>query len=278
MPATGKFTMKDLRSARQSGQKVAMLTCYDFTTARLMEEAGVRTILVGDSASNVILGNATTLPIRLDFLIELTAAVRRGAPNALLIADMPFGSYQRSSAQGVKNVCRMVQLSGCDCVKLELTVRQTPLVSRLADGGVPVMVHLGLRPQTVSLLGGYRAQARTPHEIDQLVADAMVLEKAGAATILLEAVPPAAARAIIAATALPVIGCGAGPDCHGHVVVVHDCLGLTSNPPRFVPVLADMAGAYKNAFADYVHRVADGRYPAAQHVYEMAAGAADPSK
>ncbi|HTW95341.1 MAG TPA: 3-methyl-2-oxobutanoate hydroxymethyltransferase [Tepidisphaeraceae bacterium] len=278
-----KFTMKDLRLARQSGTKVAMLTCYDFTMARLMSEAGVRAMLVGDSAANVILGHATTLPISAEFLIELTAAVRRGAPQALVVADMPFGSYQRSAAQGVKNVCRMVQHSGCDCVKLELTARQSELVRRLADSGVAVMGHLGLRPQTVGLMGGYRAQARTPREIEFLVKEAAALEKAGAAAILLEAVPAAAARAVIEAVGLPVMGCGAGPDCHGHVVVAHDALGLTENPPRFVPVLGDMASALKDCFADYVRRIADGKYPEAQHEYEMsvkpsAAGAAEQVK
>jgi 3-methyl-2-oxobutanoate hydroxymethyltransferase len=278
MPVAPKFTLSDLRSARQRGAKVAMLTCYDFTTARLMDEAGVRALLVGDSAANVILGHSTTLPVPLPFMIELTAAVRRGAPHALVVADMPFGSYQRSPAQGVKNVCRMVQLSACDCVKIEVTRRQTPLVERLADAGVAVMAHLGLRPQSVGLLGGYRAQARTPHEVDLLVEEAIALEEAGAAAILLEAVPATAARAVIAATELPVIGCGAGPDCHGQVVVMHDAVGLTPQPPRFAPVLGDMASALKACFADYVRSVTEGRYPAPQHGYEMSAGAAEKAK
>ena len=275
MPDADKFTLADLRSARLSGQKLAILTCYDYTTARLMQDAGLRALLVGDSAANVILGHATTLPVSLPFMIDLTAAVRRGAPNALLIADMPFGSYQRGVSSAVKNVCRMVQLSGCDCVKMEVTRRQSTLVRRLADAGVAVMAHLGLRPQSVGLLGGYRAQARTADEARALVEEAITLQEAGAAALLLEAVPPAAARLVVDETSIPVIGCGAGPDCHGHVVVMHDVLGLSHHPPRFAPVLADLGGSMKACFADYVKRIADGKYPSAQHGYEMSASEAD---
>src|SRR5947209_10079385 len=141
---TKKFTLKDLRAARTGGAKVAMLTCYDFTTARLMQEAGVPALLVGDSAGNVVLGHATTLPVPLSFMIEITAAVRRGAPLALVVADMPFGSYHGSVARGVKNVCRMVQQSGCDGVKLEVAAGHLPLVRELADAGVAIVAHLGL--------------------------------------------------------------------------------------------------------------------------------------
>src|SRR3954447_5621005 len=153
-----KYTLNDLRAARASGTKVPMLTCYDFTTAKLMHEAGVPTLLVGDSAGNVILGHETTLPVPLHFMIQLAAAVRRGAPNAFLVADMPFGSYHGSTARAVRNVCRMVQKTGCDCVKLEVAASQLKLVRELADAGVAVMAHLGLRPQSVGVLGSYRTQ------------------------------------------------------------------------------------------------------------------------
>jgi 3-methyl-2-oxobutanoate hydroxymethyltransferase len=265
------FTLSDLRAARESGQKVPVLTCYDYTTARLMQRAGVPMLLVGDSAANVILGHATTLPIRLDFMIQLTAAVRRGAPLAMVVADMPFGSYQASTAQGVKNICKMVKLSGCDCVKIETGETHLPLVRRLADAGIAVMVHLGLRPQTIGMLGGYRFQARTADEADRLVKLAQQAEAHGAAALLLEAVPPEPAAAVVKETHLPVIGCGAGPACHGHVVVTQDALGLTDRPPRFVPALANFADPAIGAYTEYIRLVREQEYPARQHQYEMPA-------
>jgi 3-methyl-2-oxobutanoate hydroxymethyltransferase len=261
--------MKDLRAARESGPAVAMLTCYDFTTAKLMASAGVNALLVGDSAASVILGHENTLPVSLDFMIEITAAVRRGAPKALVVADMPFGSYHQSSSQGVKNVARMVQLSGCDCVKLEASEKQARLISLLTDAGVPTMAHLGLRPQTVNLLGGYRVQGRTAGDAEKLIQTAIRLERAGAASLLLEAVPPPVAQAIVEATKIPIIGCGAGNACHGHVVVTQDALGMTGTSAKFVPQLADLGTAMKAAFADYVRQVESGEYPGPQHAYEM---------
>ena len=246
-----------------------MLTCYDFTTARLMQEAGVRTLLVGDSAANVILGHETTVPVSLEFMMEIAAAVRRGAPRAFVVADMPFGSYHQSLRQGVRNVTKMMQYSGCDCVKLESSAKQAGLISRLADAGVAVMAHLGLRPQSVNLLGGYRWQGRTAREATELVKTAEKLEHAGAAALLLEAVPPQVAQAIVESTEVPVIGCGAGPACQGFVVVTHDLLGLSQHTPRFVPVLGDLAAPMRACFADYVRQVEAGEYPAAQHAYEM---------
>jgi 3-methyl-2-oxobutanoate hydroxymethyltransferase len=271
MPLTDpkKFTFADLRAARLSGTKVPMLTCYDYTTARLMQDAGVPALLVGDSAANVILGHDTTIPIKLDFLIEITAAVRRGAPRALLVADMPFGSYQGSTSQGVKNVTRMLQLSGCDCVKLEAGPSQARLVQKLADAGVAVMVHLGLRPQAVGLLGGYKTQGRTAGAASCIVDLASNLVYRGAAAVLLEAVPPEVAAAVVDAVEVPVIGCGAGPACHGYVFVTQDALGLSPHRPRFVPELGDVATPMLEAFKKYVALVSSGKYPAAEHAYGM---------
>lgn len=266
-----RFTLSDLRAARTAGKKVAMLTCYDYTTARWMDQAGVPAILVGDSAGSVILGHPSTLPTPLSFMIEITAAVRRGAPNAFLVADMPFGSYHASVAQGVRNVARMVKLTGCDCIKLEVGDSHTRLIRRLADAGVAVMAHLGLRPQSVGLLGGYRYQGRTAEQADSIVSAAVAMQEAGAASLLLEAVPPEVSQAVVAATSVPVIGCGAGPVCHGSVIVTLDGLGLTLSRPRFVPPLTDMSAPLVSAFSDYVHRVATGQYPAAEHQYEMPA-------
>ncbi|MGA3065634.1 MAG: 3-methyl-2-oxobutanoate hydroxymethyltransferase [Tepidisphaeraceae bacterium] len=271
-PLDKKFTLADLRSARLSRRKIPFLTCYDYSMARLMQQAGVPALLVGDSASNVILGYPSTLPISLDFLIELTAAVRRGAPNCLLVADMPFGSYQASDSQGFKNVARMVQLSGCDCVKIEVAASHARLVARLADAGVAMIAHLGLRPQTVGLSGGYQARGRTAADAMEIVKLAGQMERAGAAAILLEAVPPEVGAAVVEAVGLPVIGCGAGPACHAHVVVTHDAIGLTTgNKPRFVPQLADLSKPLVDSLKEYVRLVTDGRYPAHEHFYEMPA-------
>jgi 3-methyl-2-oxobutanoate hydroxymethyltransferase len=215
----------------------------------------------------VILGHPTTLPIPLSFLIELTAAVRRGAPRCLLVADMPFGSYQASVSQGVKNVIRMVQLSGCDCVKIEAADGHLRLIRRLADAGIAVMAHVGLRPQSIGLLGEFKAQGRTAAEAERIVHSASRLAQAGAAAILLEAVPPDVSAAVVDAVSVPVIGCGAGPACHGFVFVAHDALGLTPRKPKFAPALGDIATPMREAFEKYVQLVESGQYPAAEHNY-----------
>jgi 3-methyl-2-oxobutanoate hydroxymethyltransferase len=268
-PLPRKFTLNDLRAARATGAKVPMLTCYDFTTARLMHEAGVPAILVGDSAGNVILGHDTTIPVPLQFMIQTAAAGKRGAPHAFLVADMPLGSYHGSPSRAVRNVFRMVQLSGCDCVKLEAAESQLTAIRELADAGVAIMAHLGLRPQTIGVLGGFRAQGRTAAEAEKIVGLARQMEEAGAASILLEAVPAEVAAAVVEATSVPVIGCGAGPACHGHVVVMHDTLNLTPRPPRFVPKLGDIATPMIDAFQAYVRDVTSGAYPAPEHGYQM---------
>jgi len=264
-----KVTLADIRALRVAKQRMAMLTCYDFTTARLMHEAGVPIILVGDSAASVILGHPNTLPVSLSFMIEITAAVRRGAPNSFLLSDMPFGSYQASVAQGIRGVSKMVQRTGCDAVKLEVSDGSVELVKKLADSGVAIVAHLGLKPQAVGLLGGYRFQGRTAVEAEKIVASALLMEDAGAAAILLEAVPPEVAKAVVEKTSIPIFGCGAGPDCHSSVIVTQDALGLTPYRPRFVPALADHATPLKAAFTQYVDEVATGRYPAAEHDYIM---------
>jgi 3-methyl-2-oxobutanoate hydroxymethyltransferase len=270
MPAPAKkFTLADLRAARQSGKKLAMLTAYDFTTARLMQDTGVPMLLVGDSAANVILGHETTVAAPLTFMIELTAAVRRGAPMCLVSADMPFGSYGGELASGFRNVVRMMKLSGADCVKLEVGPEHTTLVRELAGIGVAVIAHLGLRPQSVGLLGGYRARGRTAEDARAVVSLASEMQRAGAAAILLEAVPPEVSAAVVDRTQIPVIGCGAGPACHAHVIVTHDGVGLTDHRPRFAPVLGNLAGPMKELFAAYVHKIEAGEYPAPEHTYEM---------
>lgn len=274
-PLDQKFTLTDLRSARTTGAKVPMLTCYDFTSARLMHEVGVPMLLVGDSAANVVLGHASTVPVKLDFLIELTAAVRRGAPHALVMGDMPFGSFQASTAQGVRNVVRMLQLSGCDCVKLEVGASHGRLIRRLADAGVAVVAHIGLRPQSVGVLGGYRAQGRTADDAKTIVSLAQDLQSEGAAALLVEATPPQVTEMIVAVTKIPVIGCGAGPACHAHVVVTPDLMRLTPAQPKFVPAVGDARPMLKQMLAAYVNDIAAGTYPSAEHQYNMPAAEAE---
>jgi 3-methyl-2-oxobutanoate hydroxymethyltransferase len=269
-PLKEKITLTHLRQARERNTKLPILTCYDFTMARLMQEAGVPAILVGDSAANVILGHDTTLPVSLDFMIDITAAVRHGAPLTFLIGDMPFGSYQASAEQALQNVFRMIKQTNCDAVKIEATEHHAPLVTALSAAGAAMIAHLGLRPQSVATLGGYRYQGKTALEAQKIVALSLLMERAGAAAILLEAVPPDVANAVIQVCSVPVIGCGAGPACHASVIVTHDALGFNQHRPRFVPSLADIATPLREAFARYVADVTGGAYPAPQHNYPMA--------
>jgi 3-methyl-2-oxobutanoate hydroxymethyltransferase len=204
-------------------------------------------------------------------MIEIAAAVRRGAPLAFVVADMPFGSYHGSVSRGVRNVVRMVQRTGCDCVKLEVTEVQLDLVRELAGAGIAVMAHLGLRPQAVGLVGGYRTLGRTAEEARAILALSLQMQRAGAAALLIEAVPPEVARVVVDATNIPVIGCGAGPFCHGHVFVTHDAVGLTPAAPRFAPRLGDLATPAIAAYGEYIRQVATGEYPAGEHQYGMPA-------
>ena len=270
MPAlTKKFTLTDFRSARSNGEKIAMLTCYDYTSARLMQEAGVPMILVGDSAANVVLGYDSTLPVTLDFMIEITRAVRKGAPLSFVVGDMPFGSYQASVGQAVRNVCKMIKDTGCDAVKLEVSDGHESVVRALADAGIAVVAHLGLKPQAVGLLGGYKFQGRTAGEAREIVTSALQMQDAGAAIILLEAVPPEIGKECVERLSIPVIGCGAGASCHACVIVTQDGLGLTPHRPRFVPTLTELAAPLRDAFSMYVQSVANGKYPAPEHDYVM---------
>jgi 3-methyl-2-oxobutanoate hydroxymethyltransferase len=258
---------------------MAMLTCYDYTTATHMRAAGVPSLLVGDSAASVILGHTSTLPVSLDFLIELTAAVRRGHPEALLVGDLPFGSYQASTAQAMKSICKFIQKTGCDMVKLEIARLHLPILRRCAANGIAAIAHLGLKPQTIGLLGAYRAQGRTDDEAAELVNLALACESAGAAAILLEAVPSETARQVVEAVSVPVLGCGAGPHVHGHVVVTPDLLGLTPHRPRFVPDTTDLTPTLQGIFEAWVSDVSSRNYPRPEQTYAMkapAAGIANP--
>jgi 3-methyl-2-oxobutanoate hydroxymethyltransferase len=262
------FTMNELRTARKTGKRVSMLTCYDYTTARLLEAAGVQILLVGDSASGVILGHPSTLPITLDFLIELTAAVKRGAPNTLVMGDLPFGSYQAGGASAIDNACEMIKRSGCDAVKVEVSEYHLDMVKALSQSGVAVVAHLGLRPQAVGLMGGYKFQGRTVDEANHIVKQAMSFAHAGAAAILLEAVPAEVGQKVVDETDVPVIGCGAGPACHAHVVVLQDLLRQTPRQPKFVPHI-ELSASLTESAARYVKMIESGDYPTAAHGYAM---------
>jgi 3-methyl-2-oxobutanoate hydroxymethyltransferase len=262
-----RFTINDLRTAAAGGKRSAMLTCYDYTTARQLDGVGVDMLLVGDSAASVMLGHDTTLPVSLDYMIAITAAVRRGAARAMVMGDMPFGSYHASLPQGVRNVCRMLKESNCDLVKIEAGPDHVRLIGKLADAGVGVVPHLGLRPQAVSLLGGYRAQGRTAVEANRLVDLAVAAARAGAVALLLEAVPPEVSQRVVERVGVPVIGCGAGPACHGHVVVLQDLLRQTPHQPRFVPTVTN--GSLIEMAGQYVSQVRSGAYPMKAHCYDM---------
>ncbi len=264
-PVLQPFRLRQLQQARDEGRHVAMLTCYDYTTATHLQQCGVEMLLVGDTAANVILGHDRTTAIELGFLKTLGAAVRRGAHNSYVMADMPFGSYHASTASAVDNVCSVVRDTGCDGVKLEVTRRMLPLVEQLADAGVAVCAHLGLRPQSVQRTG-YRVQANDAEAIERLADEAREFEQAGAATLLIEAVPPGAATRACEGVAVPVIGCGAGPAPTAHVVVLTDLLGLSSRRPRFVPELGQPA--LRDAASAWVTMVRDGTYPAPEHLYQ----------
>lgn len=273
MSQRDKTTLSTLMGRKRSGKKIAVLTAYDYPNACIQEEAGVDCILVGDSAAQVVLGHDSTLPITLDFLVTLATAVRRGAPSVYLIGDMPYLSYQVTAPEAIRNAGRFMAEAGCDCVKVEGDRRLAETVSAMTAATIPVMAHLGLRPQAVHQTGGYRAQGRTAESANRLIEDARILEEAGACALLLEAVPPEPARIIAEATRLPVIGCGAGPHCDGHVVVLHDMLGLSSGPmPRFVKRYGDLRTATADAVRAWVLDIASGAYPGAEHVYPMGEG------
>lgn len=271
-----KTTLTALAAKKQAGQKIVVLTCYDYPTAQIQAEAGVDAILVGDSYGQVVLGYDSTLPVTVDQMITITAAVRRGAPDVFLIGDMPYLSYQVSHEQAIRNAGRFMAEAGCDCVKVEVDQRLADTVAAMSRAGIPVMAHLGLRPQSVHQLGGYRTQGRTAQAAAELARQAEALEEAGACALLLEAVPPEPARIVAEQTHIIVIGCGAGPHVDGHVVVVHDILGwLPGAPPRFAPRYTSVRRQMMRAFKRYVADVAGGQYPSPEQWYPMADGQAD---
>lgn len=262
-----RVTLRDAQQWAQAGERFAMLTCYDATTARWLWRAGIKTMLVGDTAAEVILGHDSTLPASMDFMVEITAAVRRGAPRALLMADMPFGSYQAGEDEAIANAARFLKEGMADLVKLEVDDSFAPLVARMAHAGIPVVAHIGSRPQTVRAMGGYRAAGRSEREAAALADSAELMVGRGAVALLVEAVPDEVGHKIVQRAVhpetgepVPVIGCGAGPGCHGHVVVLQDLLKLSDWQPPFVEPTGELGEAVRAAAAEWVRRVGAGEY------------------
>ena len=261
-------TVLDLPKWKAEGRRLVMLTCYDAAFARLLAEA-VDILLVGDSLNQVIAGQETTLSATLDQMIYHSAAVRRGAPGALLFVDLPFLTYQVTVAEAIRNAGRVLQETGADGVKLEGGQVMAETVRALVDRGIPVMGHLGLTPQSVHALGGYRVQGRSPAAADRLVDDARALEEAGACATVLELLPTEVARRVTAALRIPTIGIGAGIGCDGQVLVLHDMLGLNQGfAPKFLKHYAELGDSVRTAVRDYAGEVRAGRYPGPEHSFE----------
>jgi 3-methyl-2-oxobutanoate hydroxymethyltransferase len=258
------ITIHDLRAYKADGERFAMLTAYDYPTAQILDEAGIPALLVGDSVGNNVLGYQTTLPVTMEEMLHHTRAVARGATNALVVGDMPFGSFQVSVEDGVANATRFLKEGGAAAVKIEGP--QLELVHRLVELGIPVMAHVGLTPQSVHGLGGYRVQGRGEAGA-RVMDEALALEKAGAFAIVLEAMPAELGAEITRTLHIPTIGIGAGPGCDAQVLVLHDVLGLSERPPKLAKAYADLRGEIDRAVRAFAADVAAGRFPDEGHSY-----------
>ncbi|MCC6284544.1 MAG: 3-methyl-2-oxobutanoate hydroxymethyltransferase [Phycisphaerales bacterium] len=254
-PLAGRVTLRTLESWALEGKAFACLTCYDATTARWLERAGVPVLLVGDTAAEVILGFERTTDMPLEILLALTAAVRRGAPHALVMGDMPFLTYHASTGAALRNAGRFLTEGRADCVKIEADASFAPLVKSMTRAGIPVCAHVGSRPQLAGLRGGYGSAGRTADEAASIVGDALALERAGASLLLVEAVPPVVAAEILAQTRVPLIGIGAGPACDGQVLVLQDLVGMSDTPPRFAEPTGSLGAGLVDAARSWIDRV-----------------------
>ncbi len=245
----------------------ACLTAYDATTARWLERAGVHVLLMGDTAAEVILGYPSTVHMPLDVSIALTAAVKRGAPNTLVMADMPFMSYHAGGDAAMVNAGRFISEGCADVIKIEADASFAPLVRRMTTAGIPVCAHVGYRPQTMGVSGGHRIEGRTEAGLQRVLDDALALEDAGAVLLLVEAVPNEVSERLVERAGVPVIGIGAGPACHGQILVLQDLLGMTDARPAFAPAVAKLGPAIRDAASEWVTRVA--QRGVTEHRYEM---------
>jgi 3-methyl-2-oxobutanoate hydroxymethyltransferase len=255
-----------------SPAKITCLTAYDYPTARLLDEAGVDVLLVGDSLAMVMLGYESTLPVTLEEMLHHTRAVRRGTRRALLVADMPYGSYHDDPMDGVRHAVRFVKEAGAEAVKIEGGERRMDLIARLVEAEIPVMGHIGLTPQSVNAFGGFRVQGKTEEAAERVLRDARAVEAAGAFSVVLESIPRELAARITAELKIPTIGIGAGPDCDGQVLVIHDLLGLTfGHQPKFARRYADVGEIISRAAAEYCRDVQQGRFPSDEESYHLPA-------
>lgn len=265
-----KVTNLTFRQKKERGEPITMLTAYDYPTAMAIDKAGIDSILVGDSLAMVVLGYENTLPVTMDEMLHHARAVARGAKAPLLVGDMPFMSYQVSVEDAVRNAGRFLQQGGMDAVKLEGGRERADAVRAITGAGIPVMGHLGLTPQSVHQLGGFRAQGKTSSAAKRLLEDAQILEEAGAFSLVLEAVPARLAEYISKQISIPTIGIGAGAGCDGQVLVTHDLLGLFERfTPKFVKQYANLHETMKTAFTEYIDDVESKRFPATEHSIEM---------
>lgn len=272
--AISKVTFHTLQEKKRAHRPVTSLTAYDYATARLVDEAGVDIILVGDSLAMVVMGYDTTLPVTVDEMLHHTRAVRRAVKRAMVVADMPFGSYQNSIAEGIANAVRFVKEGGAEAVKIEGGAVRCELVERLAGAEIPVVGHLGLTPQAVHRMGGYKVQGKTQAAAEELVRDARMLEAAGASLMVLEGMPREVAAQITSELHIPTIGIGAGPDCDGQILVFHDLVNLSFSPaPKFVRQYGDAAALFRSAIEGYVRDVEERAFPSEAESYHLPAGA-----
>jgi len=259
---------KPLAADSTNKKKITCLTAYDYPTARLMDEAGVDVVLVGDSVAMVVLGYESTLPLTMEESLHHTKAVRRGVQRALVVADMPFGTYQGDVNEALKNAVRFVKEAGAEAVKVEGGERRLEVIARLTEAEIPVMGHVGLTPQSVNAMGGYRVQGKTAGGAEQLLRDARAVEAAGAFSIVLEGIPRELAAEITKSVRIPTIGIGAGPDCDGQILVLHDLLGLTfQEPPKFARRYANVGEVISQAVREYCADVQGGSFPSDAESY-----------
>jgi 3-methyl-2-oxobutanoate hydroxymethyltransferase len=263
-----RITTHDLLNKKQTNQRISMLTAYDYSSAQLLAEAEIDVVLVGDSLGNVVLGYETTIPVTLDEMIHHTKAVARGNNKSLVIGDMPFLTYHTSTADALRNAGRFLQEAGAQGVKLEGGRERLEVVKVLVDAGIPVMGHLGLTPQSVHQLGGFKVQGKTEQAAKKLIEDALALEQAGIFALVLECVPAGLAEQVTAALNIPTIGIGAGAGCNGQVLVIHDMLGLNGNKvPKFVKQFANIRKDMLQAVLAYKTEVEEGIFPGPEHIF-----------
>ena len=265
-----KNTVSTLLSQKQSGDKITMLTAYDFTTARIMDECGVNAILIGDSLGMVMLGYDNTLPVTMEDMIHHTAAVSRGAQNAFIVADMPFMSYQVSVQEAVINAGRLIKEGGANAVKLEGGAEVCEQIKAIVNASIPVVAHLGLTPQSVNVFGGFKVQGKNISNAKKLIEDALKIQEAGACAVVLEGIPAQLAQIITNKLLIPTIGIGAGNGCDGQVLVYQDMLGLTTgHTPKFVKRFAEAGEVMRKGIAEYISETKEGSFPAPEHTYAI---------